>query len=624
MTASIGGSFLGTAGVLVAAGVLVLGCPGEAPGQVVEVVHSFDLVNGAQPQSGLARDAEGNFYGTTQYGGTGSCYGYCGTVFTLTPAGGFTKLHDFSPDGGHYPIAGLLLASDGDLYGTTARGGSAACPGGCGTVFRITRAGSLTVLHTFVGTDGMWPRGRLVEGSDGALYGTTERGGLEGGTTSSAGTIYRITTGGAFTSLHKFGAIPQGRNPIAGLRLAGDGALYGTTVYGGSASGGTVFRITADGTLTYLHTFTGPDGRYPAAAPIEDPGGWFYGSTAAGGTADLGTIYRMTPAGAVTTLHHFTAAGGYLPWDELLRLTDGTLYGTTELNGGPVAHGTIFRIPPGGALTTLHTFAGADGSRPRAGLIEGLDGHLYGTTAEGGASARGVVYRVVLVAANLRVTTVKAPAGAAPGATITVTDTTRNDGPGRADPSHTAIWLSTNKTLGGDTLLATRAVPTLAAAAVSTRATSVALPTVAPGVYYLIAQADTDGEVAETSESDNVKAKTLTVGPDLVATMAFTPPVPTSTTPTTIAVTTKNVGGDTAGASVTRLYRSADAKIGVGDVRLAEWPVAALPPKGTQSDAVTVTLPAGTYYLIAQVDAVNTVVEARETNNLKKVKKTVP
>jgi len=143
-------------------------------------------------------------------------------------------------------------------------------------------------------------------------------------------------------------------------------------------------------------------------------------------------------------------------------------------------------------------------------------------------------------------------------------------------------------------------------------------------VYYLIVQADTDGEVAETSETDNLKVKTLTVGPDLLAaTMTFVPPVPTHLTPTTITVATKNNGGDTALPSVTRVYRSADAKIGAGDTLLGEWPVLALAPKGTQSNSVTVTLPAGTYYVIAQVDATNAVVEAKETNNLKKVKKTV-
>ena len=249
--------------------------------------------------------------------------------------------------------------------------------------------------------------------------------------------------------------------------------------------------------------------------------------------------------------------------------------------------------------------------------------HVQNPTGQTGVLAGGFTYQPLLQP-NLRVATIKAPTSAASGSSFSLTDTTKNDGPGSADASHTAIWLSTNKTLGGDTQLATRAVPSLAAGAVSTKATPVTLPTVAPGVYYLIVQADTDGEVAETSETDNLKVKTLTVGPDLLAaTMTFVPPVPTHLTPTTITVATKNNGADTAGPSVTRVYRSADTKIGAGDILLGEWPVLALAPKGTQSNSVTVTLPAGTYYVIAQVDATNAVVEAKETNNLKKVKKTV-
>jgi len=248
-----------------------------------------------------------------------------------------------------------------------------------------------------------------------------------------------------------------------------------------------------------------------------------------------------------------------------------------------------------------------------------------GTTySNGSATAFWSFTTAAPAAANLRVTAIKAPAAVASGASFTLTDTTRNDGPGAAGASHTARWLSTNKTLGGDTLLGTRAVPGLAAGAQSVGAMPVTLPALPPGVYYLLAQADAHGEVAETNEADNVKVKTLLVGPDLLALMVFAPPVPTSTAPTTITVTTKNNGGELAPASVTRLYRSTNATIGADDTLLAQWGLPALPAKTTRVNAVTVTLPAGTYYLIAQVDATDAVVEAKETNNLKKAKKTVP
>jgi hypothetical protein len=226
---------------------------------------------------------------------------------------------------------------------------------------------------------------------------------------------------------------------------------------------------------------------------------------------------------------------------------------------------------------------------------------------------------------NLTVPALKAPAATGPGRSFTITDTTANVGGGAAPPTGTRLWLSADKVLGGDTLLGARAVPVLAAGAESRADTPVTLPAVEPGVYTLIAQADALGVATETSEADNTRAKTLVVGPDLVVkAIATTPAVPGSTAPTTIAVTTRNGGGAPTGTSVTRLYRSADGRVDPADVVLATFVVPGLAPSASSSASVTLTLPPGSYSLIAVADADRSVREARETNNTRKRALTVP
>jgi sugar lactone lactonase YvrE len=221
---------------------------------------------------------------------------------------------------------------------------------------------------------------------------------------------------------------------------------------------------------------------------------------------------------------------------------------------------------------------------------------------------------------NLRVSALKAPPSVAGGTAVVVTTKTKNEGPGPSPTSDTRVWLSSNKTLGDDTLLSTRAVPGLAAGAVSTDAGPVAVPAVPPGIYYLIAEADGAAEVTETHEGDNLKVTRVMVGPNLVAALALSPSTPVSGVPTTITVNTTNAGGATASPSVTRLYRSADGKVGGSDTLLGTFVVPALAPIGVHTGEVTLTLPSGSYYLLAKADADDVVIEAKETDNLKKVK----
>jgi uncharacterized repeat protein (TIGR03803 family) len=165
-------------------------------------------------------------------------------------------------------------------------------------------AQSYAVLHGFQAAS-QSPRG-LVQASDGSFYGTTSNGG-----TSGYGTVFKITPAGALTTLYSFVG-SDGSYPYAGLVQGSDGNFYGTTAYGGTSSYGTIFKITPAGALTTLHSFTYSDGAYPYATLVQGTDGNFYGTTYYGGTSGYGTVFKITPAGALTTLHSFTYSDGPL------------------------------------------------------------------------------------------------------------------------------------------------------------------------------------------------------------------------------------------------------------------------------------------------------------------------
>ena len=342
---------------------------------------NFDGTNGESPTYvSLVQGFDGNFYGTTFEGGTGSC----GTVFKITAAGTLTTMHNFVNTDGCLPYPGLVQATNGDLYGITSAGGAALY----GTVFKLTPAGTLTTLHTFCHqspgcTGGYQPLGTLVQASNGIFYGTTAQGG-----SSRRGTVFKITAGGTLTTLHSFNGT-DGEYPIAGLVQASNGDFYGTTSSGGASGNGTVFKITADGTLTTLHNFHGTDGAQPLAAPIQAADGEFYGTTELGGANNLGTVFKIASGGALTTLHSFDGTDGEYPVAALVQATDGNFYGTTS-----VYDGTVFEITPSGTLTTLHAFDGTDGSNVSDGLVQATDGTFYGTTYAGGTDNYGTVFSI--------------------------------------------------------------------------------------------------------------------------------------------------------------------------------------------------------------------------------------
>jgi uncharacterized repeat protein (TIGR03803 family) len=255
------------------------------------------------------------------------------------------------------------------------------------------------VLKSFGYRDGVSPYGRVIQGTDGALYGTTESGG-----TNNLGMVFRLSTDGTgYTPLYCFtGAGGDGYAPFAGLVQGTDGALYGTTYWGGTNGYGTVFKLSTDGSnYTPLYSFTGAggDGRYPRAGLVQGTDGALYGTTQSGGEWGDGLVYKLGTNGTgYTRLHSFCSAAldGASPYAGLLQGTDGALYGTTR-SGGTNGYGIVFKLgSDGNAYTPLHSFTGADGdgASPSAGLVQGRDGALYGTTYSGGTNGYGMVFKL--------------------------------------------------------------------------------------------------------------------------------------------------------------------------------------------------------------------------------------
>lgn len=415
---------------------IVTATASRAQSVLFTTLASFDGTNGADPYlMTLVRGNDGNFYGTTDSGGANQgCSGGCGTVFKITPTGHLAALYSFCSQpnctDGYSPESGLILGTDGNFYGTTSVGGE---DFGTGTVFKITPSGTLTTLHTFQGDDGIIPVGALVQASDGNFYGTTGGGGIFGNCLLGCGTVFKMAPDGTLTTLHDFCSQPNctdGAGPNGGLVQGTDGNLYGTTVNGGSRTScsslgcGTVFQITLEGTLTTLYSFCSQlyctDGDLPEAGLIQATDGSFYGTTLGGGntsgdcnfyfTYGCGTVFKITAGGKLTTLHAFDYSDGAAPNAALMQAIDGNFYGTAEAGGencsGSPGCGTVFRITPVGALTTLHSFCSqancADGSYPYGGLVQAPNRYLYGTTSEGGTSTNcsngcGTVFSVLPV-----------------------------------------------------------------------------------------------------------------------------------------------------------------------------------------------------------------------------------
>ncbi len=394
------------------------------------VLHSFAGADGAGATTGLTPGKNGEFFGTTAFGGVGG-----GTVFKLTPAGsGYSEsvLYNFKGGLDGTVPEGVVLRPDGALYGVTFVGGSSGNGGvGWGTAFKLTPGKSgytETVIYRFLGGLNAWePLGRIVFDKAGSMYGASAFGG-----SSNNGAVFKLTSSGSGyveSLVYNFPGGAGGQLPQAGVTIDNHDAIYGTTMYGGNDQGycdggcGTVFKL-VPGPSGYsggaIYAFTGADGNLPYGTPtVDDRSGAVYGSTFWGGTKGAGTVFKLTPHGSTYTesvLHSFTGKGdGFLPEGKLLLQSNGTLYGTAALGGGGcrgIGCGTVFALTPAHAGYTFHVVYDfrkpINGAEPeQTNLLLGADGALYGTTRSGGAGTKcadggpggavgcGVVFRIV-------------------------------------------------------------------------------------------------------------------------------------------------------------------------------------------------------------------------------------
>ncbi len=367
----------------------------------IKILHRFAGSDGSDPQTALTLGADGRLYGTTFVGGQFDR----GSVFAIDPnTGNLVTLHSFASDEGTGPVGPLVLASDGNFYGTTWGGGddNINCSGGCGTIYRISSSGDYKTLHFMRVQEGSTLQGGLIEGTDGLLYGTATVGGVP-----HCGTVYAFSPANSKVKVvHTFNCSTDGRYPDGRLLQAANGFLYGATSSGASTEEGTVYRMKLDGSAfqTLAQFGNANVGCQPRSGFIQATNGDLYGAAPDCGHYGSGALYAITPDGALRAVYNFDNDGyardGKEPTAELLQAPDGKLYGAAPIGGLPVdgeREGTVFRINlKGTTFKLLHTFTSSpDGSFPTTGLTIGADGNLYGVTPVGGLEpGKGTVYRL--------------------------------------------------------------------------------------------------------------------------------------------------------------------------------------------------------------------------------------
>lgn len=383
-----------------------------------KILHGFSGRLASNPSSGLVVDKAGNGYGATSAGG----FNNAGTVYQISPKTGFSVIYGFSGPDGRQPQGNLVIDAGGNLYGTTVYGGAnkTGCNNqGCGTVFRLSPSANggtwtETVLYSFVGADdGSNPQAGVVLDSEGNLYGTTEFGGNGG-----CGAVFQLTPGAndQWTETVVY-AIGEGCNALGSLIFDSSGNLYGTVSTSGPNAGGLAFELSPQQNGTWLYTrlyaFNGFSGSKDAAGPQAgltfDTEGNLYGATVAGGDFGFGAVFELIPAQGQWTekvLYSFSGGSdGATPEASLVFDAVSNLYGTTVSGGSPgfscLGHGcgTVFQLTPGGngQWTERHfTFPGSGdlGIQPTSPLILDKTGHVYGTTTSGGPLGEGVIFRI--------------------------------------------------------------------------------------------------------------------------------------------------------------------------------------------------------------------------------------
>jgi uncharacterized repeat protein (TIGR03803 family) len=378
-------ALFGGLSLLVALCLSLFCAPASADPNMETVLHYFTGTSGAEPDTTPVLAADGSLYGTASFttlsnnnldGG--------GTVYRVAPDGTFTTIYTFTGFGGDHlwTPSGVSVGSDGYLYGGVGLGAH-----GYGALYRLSTTGSLTTLYSFNGaSDGNFPFSPLIQGADGSLYGAAQRGGANG-----AGTIFKLSSSGALTVLYTFTGGADGGSPSGSMVLGTDGTLYGTTQKGGAGSAGMVFSLSSGGVFTTRYSFSGAAGSTPVGGVTLGRDGNLYGTTSAGGNG-YGTIFQVTPAGVETTLHTFSSAEGQA-WAGLMQGADGNWYGTT-LGVSNVSYGIVFSMTPGGTVTTLYSMHRYDGEFMRAGLAQDASGNFLGATWKWGDNGAGTVFKI--------------------------------------------------------------------------------------------------------------------------------------------------------------------------------------------------------------------------------------
>ncbi len=454
MHRQVAGAAMACAIVLVAA--VVATKPAQAQGYSFGVLYSFTRVPFPVTTPGpVVLDAQGNLYGTTSGGGASGV----GTVFKVDTTGNMTVLYSFTGTGGDGSDPnGVVLDTQGNLYGTTHSGGAS----GVGTVFKVDTTGNETVLYSFAGEgDGAYPDAGVVLDAQGNLYGTTYGGGASG-----VGTVFKVDTTGNETVLYSFKGIPDAGYPEAGVVLDAQGNLYGTTWGGGEVGRGTVFKVDTTGQETVLHSFARGtvfgDGFAPKGGVVLDAQGNLYGTTYLGGyipcntPVGCGTVFKVDTTGQETVLHTFWGARDcYEPDSGLVLDAQGNLYGTCYQGPDDHSAGAVFKVDVTyGQDTILHSFSFSTlmgGSYPAAGVVLDAQGNLYGTATGGGANGWGTVFDLLTSAAATTTTLTSSPNPSVYARPVTFTAMVIG-GAGPPPNGETVTFMNSKTVLGTGTL----------------------------------------------------------------------------------------------------------------------------------------------------------------------------